>query len=98
MYKKIVAFVFAAALLVAMAVPLFSGVGTASAHVHGITPLLKLSCKVDNSITGAFRADDGPAGAANGGPLTGLIPRDVGNASLTPMVDGGFNAPVTVCD
>ena len=96
MRKKILAFVFAAALLVALAVPLFSSVGTASAHVHGITPLLKLNCKVDFTITGANRADDGPAGAANGGPITGLIPRDVGNAPLT-MGDGGFNAPVAVC-
>jgi len=32
MRKKILAFVFAAALLVALAVPLFAGAGTASAH------------------------------------------------------------------
>ena len=32
MRKKILAFVFAAAVLMAMAVPLFGGVGTASAH------------------------------------------------------------------
>ena len=63
----------------------------ASAHVHGITPLLELGCKVDNTITGGNRADDGPAGAANGGPITGLIPRDLGNAPLTGG-DGGFGA------
>ncbi len=96
MGKKILGFVFAAAVLVAMAVPLFGGATQAEAHVHGITPLLKLSCKVDFNITGANRADDGPAGAASGGPITGLIPRDVGNAALNPG-DGGFNAPVEVC-
>ena len=38
MRKKILAFVFAAALLVALAVPLFGGVGTAQAIVHPVTP------------------------------------------------------------
>jgi len=95
MRKKTLTFVFAAAVLAAMAVPLFGGGGTVEAHVHGITPLLKLSCKVDNTITGANRADDGPAGAA-GDPITGLIPRDLGNAPLT-VGDGGFDAPVEVC-
>jgi len=37
MRKRIVAFVFAAALLVAMAVPLFGGVTPASAKVHAIS-------------------------------------------------------------
>jgi hypothetical protein len=60
-------------------------------HVHGVTPLLELGCKVDNAITGGNRADDGPAGAADGGPITGLIPRDVGSAPLTGG-DGGFGA------
>lgn len=36
MRKKILAFVFAAALLVAIAVPLFSGVGTVSADPGGV--------------------------------------------------------------
>ena len=35
MRKKILGFVFAAAVLMAMAVPLFGGVGTASAHNLG---------------------------------------------------------------
>ncbi len=96
MHKRILAFVFAAALLAALALPLFGSGGTAEAHVHGITPLLELSCKVDNTITGANRADDGPAGEASGGPITGLIPRDVGHAPLTGG-DGGRNAPVAVC-
>jgi hypothetical protein len=65
----------------------FTG-GTARAHVHGITPLLTLAnqCGVTSlSNTGANRAQ--------GTPITGLIPRDVGNAPLT-VGDGGFSAPV----
>jgi len=60
----------------------------ASAHVHGITPLLTLAneCGVTSlGNTGANRAQ--------GGPITGLIPRDVGQASLSAG-DGGFAAPV----
>jgi hypothetical protein len=60
----------------------------ASAHVHGITPLLVCG----NDVDGADRTDTTPAAAANGGPITGLIPRDVGNAPLT-VGDGGFGAP-----
>ena len=62
--------------------------GSASAHVHGITPLATLAnvCGVtDLSNTGANRAQ--------GAPITGLIPRDVGNAPLAPG-DGGRFAPV----
>jgi hypothetical protein len=61
----------------------------AGAHVHGITPLLTLAneCGVtDVGNTGANRAQ--------GAPITGLIPNDVGHAQLTPMESGGFNAPV----
>ena len=60
----------------------------ASAHVHGITPLLTLAnkCGVTSlANTGANRAQ--------GDPITGLIPRDVGQAPLT-VGDGGFDAPV----
>ena len=60
----------------------------AGAHVHGITPLLTLAnqCGVTNvANTGANRAQ--------GAPITGLIPADVGNSPLTPG-DGGFTAPV----
>ena len=61
---------------------------SAGAHVHGITPLLTLAneCGVTNvGNTGANRAQ--------GAPITGLIPVDVGSAPLT-VGDGGFNAPV----
>jgi hypothetical protein len=56
--------------------------------VHGITPLITLAqqCDVTSlSNTGANRAQ--------GEPITGLIPRDVGNAPLQPG-DGGRLAPV----
>ena len=63
----------------------------ASAHVHGVTPLT--SCSVDNANSGALGTDGTPADDANGGPITGLIPRDTGSAPLTGG-DGGRTAPV----
>jgi hypothetical protein len=70
---------------------------TAPAHVHGITPLLGLSCDVNNTITGANRTDTTPAAQANGGPIpTGLIPSELGNSSLT-FGDGGFGATTANC-
>jgi hypothetical protein len=60
----------------------------AAAHVHGITPL---RC-VGTANDGANQTDATPAAAANGGPISGLIPRDVGNAPLT-VGDGGFDTP-----
>ena len=80
MRKKLLGFVFAAGLLVALAVPLFGSVGTVSAHVHGITPLNQ--CTVDNTNSGA-----------DASPLSGLIVRDLANSPLD-LGDGGFNAPV----
>ena len=65
-----------------------AAIGTASAHVHGITPLRCVGVEDD----GANRVDDTPAGAANGGPISGLIPRTVGNAPLVGG-DGGFDTP-----
>ena len=62
--------------------------GSATAHVHGITPLRCVGVADD----GANRTDATPAAAANGGPIRGLIPRDVGNALLT-VGDGGFDTP-----
>ncbi|MBM4436063.1 MAG: hypothetical protein FJ029_02250 [Actinobacteria bacterium] len=72
-------------------------VGTAApafAHVHGITPLN--GCTVDNPNSGARGTDGTPADDANGGPITGLIPRDTGNAPLT-VGDGGFGAATGHC-
>lgn len=86
-----------AIVLVLAAMGVFGIAPAAFGHVHGVTPLLELDCKVDNSITGANNVNDLPASAANGGPITGLIPRDVGNAPLT-VGDGGFGAASdTVC-
>jgi hypothetical protein len=64
--------------------------GVASAHVHGITPLL--TCGGDPSITGANRTDTTPASATMGGPIgSGLIPTNVGEADDIPG-DGGADA------
>ncbi len=65
-----------------------AGAGSAFAHVHGLTPLRCVGVEDD----GANRTDSTPAAAANGGPIFGLIPRDVGNAPLT-VGDGGFDTP-----
>jgi hypothetical protein len=73
------------------AAAVFVPMGSASAHVHGITPLLRCGSELD----GADRTDTTPAAAANGGPIVGLIPRDVGSAPLD-IGDGGFSAPA--CD
>jgi hypothetical protein len=63
-------------------------VGSALGHVHGITPLRCVGVADD----GANATDNTPAAIANGGPIGGLIPRDVGNAPLT-VGDGGFDTP-----
>ena len=63
-------------------------VGATLGHVHGITPLRCVGVADD----GANAVDDTPAAAANGGPISGLIPRDVGRAPLT-VGDGGFDTP-----
>ena len=65
-----------------------ASIGAALGHVHGITPLRCVGVADD----GANATDDTPASAANGGPIFGLIPRDVGNAPLT-VGDGGFDTP-----
>jgi hypothetical protein len=63
-------------------------IGGALGHVHGITPLRCVGVEND----GANQTDVTPASATNGGPIFGLIPRDVGNAPLT-VGDGGFDTP-----
>lgn len=60
----------------------------ATAHVHGLTPLRCVGVADD----GANQTDVTPASAANGGPISGLIPRDVGSAPLT-VGDAGFDTP-----
>jgi hypothetical protein len=77
------------ALSLALAGSLVLGLaGTALGHVHGITPLRCVGIAAD----GATRTETTPAWNTNGGPLGGLIPRDVGNAPLS-VGDGGFDTP-----
>jgi hypothetical protein len=78
-------------LLLSLAIASWLGIATAGsavAHVHGITPLRCVGVADD----GANQTDNTPAAVANGGPILGLIPRDVGNAPLT-IGDGGFDTP-----
>lgn len=86
MRKLLVVLVVMAGLSVGVAAP-------ASAHVHGITPLRCTPAVQNTDNTGANATNNTPAAAPNGGPITGLIPRDVGNAPLT-VGDGGFDAAV----
>ena len=76
-----------AASLVGGALTLIPAAG-ASAHVHGITPLRCVGVEND----GANQTDNTPAAAANGGPIFGLIPQNVGRSPLMPG-DGGFDTP-----
>jgi hypothetical protein len=81
-------------LMVSVPVALVLGLvpaGSAGAHVHGITPLLQ--CSVVPANAGANQTDQTPASATNGGPISGLIPQNVGSSPLT-IGDGGFDAPV----
>jgi hypothetical protein len=79
-------------LMVLVAMFVVAGMGWASAHVHGITPLRCVGAEDD----GANRTDDTPAAAANGGPIAGLIPSSTlgspGNSHLV-VGDGGFDTP-----
>ena len=65
--------------------------GAASAHVHGITPL---RCTPAAANAGADQTDQTPAAAANGGPISGVIPITMGGN--VPLFGGGFDA--AVCD
>lgn len=58
----------------------FGAVGSAFAHVHGVTPLHP-ECSADgppnnNANAGGNGTEDGPADSENGGPIGGVIPRD----------------------
>ena len=64
-------------------------VSTASAHVHGITPL---RCTPAPANAGANQTDETPAAAANGGPISGVIPITMGGN--VPLFGGGFDAAV----
>jgi hypothetical protein len=79
--------------LLAAALLALGSLGTTLGHVHGITPLRCVGVADD----GANRVDDTPAGAANGGPIGGLIPSTVGRAPLG-FGDGGFDTPACPAD
>jgi len=61
----------------------------ASAHVHGITPL---RCTPAPANAGANQTDQTPASAANGGPISGVIPITAGGNVI--LFGEGFNAAV----
>ena len=70
------------ALLIGLALSLAS-LGSALGHVHGITPLTCL--EQDNAARSG-------ASAAQGAPIGGFIPRDVGSAPLQPPTGGRLHA------
>ncbi|MGH8934868.1 MAG: hypothetical protein ACRDXD_01125 [Acidimicrobiia bacterium] len=89
--RKTVVLALIALLVVGVAAPAWG-------HVHGITPLVDLDCTgVDNTVTGANQTNNTPAASSEGGPITGLIPRDVGNAPLAPGDGGRTAVGTTVC-
>jgi hypothetical protein len=61
----------------------------ASAHVHGITPL---RCTPAPDNAGANQTNQTPAAAANGGPISGVIPVTMGG-NVT-LFGEGFDAAV----
>jgi hypothetical protein len=61
----------------------------ASAHVHGITPL---RCTPAPENAGANQTNQTPAAAANGGPISGVIPITMGG-NVT-LFGEGFDAAV----
>jgi hypothetical protein len=64
---------------------------SASAHVHLITPL---RCTPAPANAGANQTNETPAAAANGGPISGVIPVTMGGS--VPLMGGGFDA--AACD
>ncbi len=84
-------------LLATVLLLMLAGLPAASAHVHGVTPLLQ--CGVDNANSGGNGTNGTPADddvGDSGGPITGLIPRDTGNGAIG-FGDGGFGATGTHC-
>ena len=65
-------------------------VTTASAHVHRITPL---NCTPAPSNAGANQTNQTPASAANGGPISGVIPLTMGGN----VPDNGEKFDHSVC-
>ena len=84
-------------LLAMVMVMTLAALPSASAKVHVITPLIKLSCVVSPNAGGNGTTGT-PADLAIGGPIAGPIPNATGNAHLPTGEDNpAFNAPVEVC-
>ena len=62
---------------------------SASAHVHGITPL---RCTPAPDNAGANQTDQTPAASADGGPISGVIPITMGGNVV--LHGEGFDAAV----
>ena len=78
-----------AGILLSLAALLLVPAASASAHVHGITPL---RCTPAPDNNGANQTDETPASATTGGPISGVIPITMGGN--VPLFGGGFNAAV----
>lgn len=79
----------APAVVLAAAALVIVPASSASAHVHGITPL---RCTPAPANAGANQTDQTPAAAANGGPISGVIPITMGG-NVT-LFGEGFDAAV----
>jgi len=83
---------FTVSLLAGLLLTLAS-LGSALGHVHGITPLGSNTCAgvtTENANAGGNGTNGTPADDANGGPITGVIPINLGNSPLVSNVgDGG---------
>ncbi len=84
MRKKLLAIVFAAALLVALAVPVFGGAGNALAHVHPTVPANECAATADGPGNEAAPQNSPTADP----PLPGLILDNTPSA-----VDGTADGP-----
>lgn len=65
-----------------------TGAAAASAHVHLVNPL---RCTPAPANAGANQTNDTPAAAANGGPISGVIPISAGGA-VEPRNPSHFGA------
>lgn len=74
-------------LLAAVMLLMLAAIPAASAHVHAGTPLL--DCGQANANAGGNGTNGTPADDANGGPITGFIPRDTGKAPFSPGPGAG---------
>jgi len=88
--RRVLISLAAAALLVLVTV------GSALGHVHGITPLTNSCNTHDNPLSGGNGTNGTAADDDNGGPIFGVIPFSVGNASPSDGGDRGRNS--ALCD